>query len=213
MAARLERQPAAQGLIPLPPERALLALERALGLGAPQVAVMDADWALLAAQGGNAHGLKVDGLAAPAPARGPDLKAELRDAAPEERYGLLAGFIWGRLAAMLGLDAELPLQARRPLTEVGLDSLLAVELRNQLGRALGLTLSATLFFDYPTVDALVTYLLDTVLDLGVARPAVPAAAAPALSADSLLDRIAQLSDEEVEQLFSAQLQNEGPADE
>jgi hypothetical protein len=43
---------------------------------------------------------------------------------------------------------------------MGLDSLMAVELRNHLGAALGTELPATLLFEHPTVTALVDHLLE-----------------------------------------------------
>jgi acyl transferase domain-containing protein len=46
----------------------------------------------------------------------------------------------------------------RPLRELGLDSMLAIELRNHLGRALDRTMPATLLFDYPTGRKLIEHL-------------------------------------------------------
>lgn len=45
-----------------------------------------------------------------------------------------------------------------PFMEAGLDSLGAVELRNALADQLGVALPATATFDYPTIDAMATYI-------------------------------------------------------
>ena len=50
-----------------------------------------------------------------------------------------------------------------PLRQLGLDSLMAVELRNLLGKSVGQSLPATLTFDHPTVEALVDHLATTAL--------------------------------------------------
>jgi hypothetical protein len=46
----------------------------------------------------------------------------------------------------------------QPLNEVGLDSLMAVELGKAVGAGVGRSLPATLLFSYPTVEDISTYL-------------------------------------------------------
>ena len=104
-----------------------------------------------------------------------------------------------RALKALGLDPGRALDPGTPLGELGLDSLLAVELRNNLGTAIGKTLPATLLFDYPTVDALTDVLLR---ELGVDDAAATAAASSPPPAGALAS-IEELSDEEVERRLAA----------
>ena len=55
---------------------------------------------------------------------------------------------------MLGLAGPDAVPGDRPLKELGLDSLMAVELRNQLSARAQTPLPATLAFDYPTPKAI-----------------------------------------------------------
>jgi acyl transferase domain-containing protein/acyl carrier protein len=54
------------------------------------------------------------------------------------------------VSTMLGSD----IPPSKPFMEAGLDSLTAVELRNELGSLFSVTMPATVIFDYPTIDAL-----------------------------------------------------------
>jgi acyl carrier protein len=81
---------------------------------------------------------------------------------------LLADVIQQQAARTMGLADSETIDPGRPLTDLGLDSLMAVELRNVIAQQIGKSLPATILFSYPTIDQLTSYLLDDVLaaDLG-----------------------------------------------
>ena len=64
------------------------------------------------------------------------------------------------------------------LMEAGLDSLGAVELRNYLSEAMQVDLPATLIFDFPSVDAIITYLLEVATTVQQQASAMPSPLCP-----------------------------------
>ena len=77
---------------------------------------------------------------------------------------------------VLGIAQGTAIDINEPLREMGLDSLMSVELRNLLGKAVGRTLPATITFDHPSVGALVEYLASEVF--ATELDVTPTAAAP-----------------------------------
>jgi acyl carrier protein len=109
---------------------------------------------------------------------------------------------------VLGIDGAQPLDPRQPLQELGLDSLMAVELRTLLGGGLGLErpLPATLAFDYPTAEAIAGYLAELLFEVrqdsaGEAPVGVTGEVQPETS------ELDGLSDEEAEAMLLAELES------
>ncbi|MET8146712.1 type I polyketide synthase, partial [Sphaerisporangium sp. NPDC005288] len=119
-----------------------------------------------------------------AAAAGPgSLTDRLDRLAPAERRELLLGVVRAEAAGVLGYGAAESVPVDRAFQELGFDSLSGVELRNRLGRRIGVALPATLVFDHPTVTALAAFLADR---SGAKPESAPAArTAPAIEADPI----------------------------
>ncbi|MEU1669269.1 type I polyketide synthase [Streptomyces sparsogenes] len=102
------------------------------------------------------------------------LRDRLAAQSPEARAGTLLALVRAHVAGALRYPAAESVDPEQPFKELGFDSLAAVEFRNRLRGATGLTLPATLVFDYPTPTALAGYLVSQVLP---AEPADEPAAA------------------------------------
>jgi acyl carrier protein len=104
-------------------------------------------------------------------------------------------------AQVLGLKELDSVPTNKPLSELGLDSLMAVDLRNRLGDTLGRTLPATLIFDYPTVEALADYLARDVFGLGAPEPGTSRTPNALTGTSAVLDEIENLEDDEIDRLL------------
>lgn len=117
---------------------------------------------------------------------GSAIRAQLDALEPAERPGRLASVIADEIRGVL--RSSDPIDRDRPLETLGLDSLMALELRNRLEASLGITLPVALVWAYPTITDLAVALCER-MDY-----AAPAAAQETPEAE------AELSDEEMDLL-------------
>ena len=78
-----------------------------------------------------------------------------------QRRDFLETNLKGMLADVLRLEPA-AINKDKPMGEFGLDSLMAVELKNRCEKALGITLPATLAWNYPTVAVLANHLSEVI---------------------------------------------------
>ncbi|PSR19686.1 hypothetical protein C8255_01005 [filamentous cyanobacterium CCP3] len=195
------------GIQPLPPEAATAVLERLMQTDWPQATVLDVDWPRfrslfelrqarpLFAQ--LAGGLGTSGTAnRTVELNRPRFIDIIQEVPAPQRLEALIAHLQQELAGILGLAGKLP-DRYQGFFEMGMDSLMAVELKNRLEVDLGCSLPGTLAFEAPTIQDLGNYLAQQVLGWAEVTDE-PAAAAPEADAAADLATIAQLTDEELE---------------
>ncbi|MEU0590238.1 beta-ketoacyl synthase N-terminal-like domain-containing protein [Streptomyces ardesiacus] len=124
--------------------------------------------------------------AMPAPTPPPDeppagerLRTDLARLSEEQRERTLTELVQTEVAGVAGFDAPHEVEPHRSMTDLGLDSVSAVDLSERLGARTGLDLPASLAFDHPTSTAIARHLLTELQDTGVVREAGGTGAAEA----------------------------------
>jgi acyl carrier protein len=95
-----------------------------------------------------------------------DIITELAQTQEKERRPYLHRYVAAEVARVLGRDSAAGMGEDVLLSEIGLDSILAVDLLGVLRRDLSLDLPVALLYDYPTLATLVKY-LERALSLSV----------------------------------------------
>jgi phthiocerol/phenolphthiocerol synthesis type-I polyketide synthase C len=215
------------GIVAMPAADGVRTLSYLLGLSATQVAVLCVDWARWRSelrQGLNPP-LIADLLraavgkpaAGDASGREASLNDALRRAGRQERQRLLESYLRDQVASKLGLTSS-RLDIQLPLDHLGVDSLIAVELRSQIERDLGIVVPVVQLLDGPSVARLADWLGDRLSGAGPAQPdptvaadtratqpnGAPAPEATDLAGSGWIDLLAQVpevSDDDVDELL------------
>ena len=205
MAARSANKRHHSALTLMPAALALTAMGQALRSASAQMSIAAIDWHAYQALFGTRPFLsQVEGPAASASheekAPGNSLIEQLNEAPESSRLGLIRDFIEALAARVLEFPPGRRIDPRQALTELGLDSLMALELRNALASALSQSLPATLLFNYPAVENVAEYIYERLFGAEQRPPAQQ----PAGELNDL-DGVETLSDEEIDRMLAQRL--------
>jgi myxalamid-type polyketide synthase MxaD len=223
---RLAARLALLGIGSMPAEQALEVLKRLLGQGSIQVVAVPVNWRQYresypaGSEPPLLSQLSRDEADVPRQAERSGEKARLTSAAllaaePGERHGLLQTYLSEQVTRVLGLAAA-KLDVQQPLSNLGLDSLMAVELKNRIAVDLKVNVPVVKFLQGFSVDQAVTQVLDQLTAEAVNPPAPLATAVTQRqeereekrNAEQLLANLEQLSDDQVGSLLKEMLADE-----
>ncbi len=169
MAAQLDagaqNRMSARGITPIQPEQGLKILGDLLKQKSAQAGVFSIDWPKFSAQmppGVSLPVLEHFKTAGGEDGRGDRLQGleKLKQISAGDRRHHLMQHIQTEIADVLGYDSPDDIALTQPLADLGVDSLMAVELANQLEYNLGPTIPASFLFEHPTLEGLVNYLIE-----------------------------------------------------
>jgi acyl transferase domain-containing protein/NADPH:quinone reductase-like Zn-dependent oxidoreductase len=214
------RQVETRGIGILRPLDGIRLLQRLMGDNAIQAGAVAVDWPrfLGTLPPGGPRQFFAE-LAAPATGPRPeqkgavagDWKARLRQAPPRERRKLFQVFLREQVVKVLGLAPSFSLSPHQGLRDLGIDSLMSLELKNRLQAVADQPLPPTLIFDYPTVAALVDYFGRHVLEMDEAVPSDPLSRSSAGNGGRSTTELDNLSEEEAEALLLEELRASQPS--
>ncbi len=162
---RILKQMALQGITPLANDEAHEVMEKMITGDLTQTTVMDVDWRRMQMGLGGESPSLLEGLAPSRKRTGlgdSEFVAKLKKLKGPARHELLKSTVSDLLQEILSTDGE-P-EADRPLIEMGLDSLMAVEFGTELQMLMGdaFTIAPTMLFDHHTIDAITDHVLELV---------------------------------------------------
>ncbi len=215
---RLAARLALLGISSIAPARALETLERLLGQSATQVVAVPVNWKQYREFHPAGSGTPLlselareDDAVAGAEERTSERRDALLAAGPGERLHLLQTYLSEQVGRSLGLSPA-KLDPQQPLSDLGVDSLMAVELKNRIAVDLKVNVPVVKFLQGFSVEQVVNEVLHELAAEtdDTETPQIPTPAPPEESRNAarLLASLDQLSDEQVSSLLTEMLEEE-----
>jgi NAD(P)-dependent dehydrogenase (short-subunit alcohol dehydrogenase family)/acyl carrier protein len=210
----LTRRLALLGIRSMPPKLALEVMDRLLRETATQVVALPVNWSKyhefygVGSEPPLLSDLANEEAASPSQTvHSGEKRSAILDAGPAERAQLLQSYVTEQVARVLGLSPS-QLDLQQPLTNLGLDSLMAVELKNRISADLGVNVPMVKFLQGFSVAQAASQLLEQL----TAEVDNPSAIRP-LASDhendqsdkNLLANIDELSEEQVDSMLADML--------
>ncbi|MCB9450593.1 MAG: type I polyketide synthase [Anaerolineaceae bacterium] len=211
---------ASQGIGALSPEDGLGIFEQLMVSGAAQVVAIPIDWPKLARQlAGNEPPFLSDQIRRVRQSTSDadatqqhSLAQQLKDAPEETRPALSLAYVQAQISRVMGIPASRPVDPSQSLHLLGLDSLMAMELKNRVESDLKVTVPVAQLLEGPTVERFAEMVLDKLDSPADLTSRHESRKKGGEDATDLLTNLAQLSEEEVDALLN-QMLSEKDADE
>ena len=198
----------------LKPQEGVRSLEQLVQQSSVQVAILPVKWEQffqIFPQTANLPFLaKVPGNVGRRETDGEELKhraeflRRLQELPASAQMHFLISHVQDQVAKVMGFCPSDSLDPQRGLYEMGMDSLMALQLKHRLESSIGQSISIIATVEHPTIAALAEYLARDVLRLGlyttdnkVLRQGIPV--------EDSFERIEQLTDDEVDRLFEEKI--------
>ena len=203
------------GMKAVPPEKALATLTHLVEIGATRATVADIDWRVFRPLF-NARKMRhllefitdrqqTEGEIQPQPTENhTGLLKRIEETPVIGRRPLLRNLIRGQVAEILGFSSPEQVTLDRGFFQMGMDSVMTVQLRNWLEANLGRNIPPTVAFEYPTVETLTNFVADQIIEAD-APPTVMNEASEELEPHSGIAQ-EELSEEQLVDLLEKKLE-------
>jgi acyl transferase domain-containing protein/NADPH:quinone reductase-like Zn-dependent oxidoreductase/short-subunit dehydrogenase/SAM-dependent methyltransferase/acyl carrier protein len=155
-----------RGVGSITPEAGIEILEYLMGKSVRQVGVAPIDWSIFSQKENTFFADFYTQTSTASVVENSPLMQELKSLELNQRVAVLSNYLQKEISKVLGLSASLP-DTQMGFFDMGMDSLMMVELRSQLEKSLNQQISSTVLFEHPTISALARYLANEIVDEGL----------------------------------------------